>query len=305
MSTELMNTKEVADYLDIHEKQVYLLIKASRIPCSRVTGKWIFPKKLIDEWIELNAREGLKQARQKSKKITGALLAAGSNDPLLDMFLTATKTTHPDFYIFLANTGSVSGLKALNDGYTDIAFSHLFDPESGEYNIPYLASYLPHLNPLVVNLFYRDLGFIFRPETGKKIKDFQSLAKNKISIINRQAGSGTRVLLDYNLDKLGIPPEKIKGYEKEVFTHIEVGQAVLSGEADTGIASIAIARLLGLSFQAIAKERFDMILDKDTYFQPGIQSFIETLNTGAFRERVEKIGGYDFQHSGKFIYSTN
>ena len=159
-----MNTKEVAEYLDIHEKQVYGLIKAGRIPCTRVTGKWIFPKKSIDEWIETNTKSGMKQARKKSSQISGAILASGSNDPVLDMLLTATKKSHPDFYIFSANTGSVNGLKALNDGYTDIALSHLFDAESGQYNIPYLSKYLPDINPIVVNLFHRELGFLVKPE---------------------------------------------------------------------------------------------------------------------------------------------
>jgi excisionase family DNA binding protein len=300
-----MNTKEVADYLDIHEKQVYALIKTGRIPCTRVTGKWIFPKKFIDEWIDTNAQAGLKQARNKSNRISGAILASGSNDPVLDMLLTATKKSHPDFYIFSANTGSVSGLKALNEGLTDIALSHLYDPESGQYNIPYLPQYLQNLNPVVVNLFYRELGFLCQQSKSSLITGFESLAGKKISFINRQKGSGTRLLLDYHLQKLGLVPEGIDGYEKEVYTHFEVGLSILSGEADVGIASAAVGKLLGLAFKPITSECFDMILDQSTYFQSGVQSFIETLKSDAFRGRVEKIGGYDFQDSGKILYSRN
>ncbi len=303
MSEELMNTREVADYLDIHEKQVYALIKAGRIPCTRVTGKWIFPKKFIDEWIETNAQSGLKQARNKSNRISGAILASGSNDPVLDMLLTATKKSHPDFYIFSANTGSVNGLKALNEGLTDIALSHLFDPESGQYNIPYLPQYLQNVNPVVVNLFYRELGFLCQPSKSSHITGFESLAGRKISFINRQKGSGTRLLLDYHLQKLGIVPEEIDGYEKEVYTHFEVALSILSGEADVGIASAIVGKLLGLTFKPITSECFDMILDQATYFQSGVQSFIETLKTEAFRNHVEKIGGYDFRDSGKILYS--
>jgi putative molybdopterin biosynthesis protein len=303
MSDELMNTKEVADYLNIHEKQVYALIKIGRIPCTRVTGKWIFPKKLIDEWIDRDAKSGIKQARKKSSEISGALLASGSNDPVLDMLLTATKKSHPDFYIFSANTGSVSGLKALNEGLTDIALSHLFDAESGQYNIPYLPQYLQNVNPVVVNLFYRELGFLCQQSKSSHITGFESLAGRKISFINRQKGSGTRLLLDYHLQKLGIIPEEIDGYEKEVYTHFEVGLAILSGEAQMGIASAAIGKLLGLAFLPITSESFDMILDQSTYFQSGIQSFIETLKSGIFKDRVEKIGGYDFKDSGKILYS--
>jgi excisionase family DNA binding protein len=303
MSNELMSTKEVAEYLDIHEKQVYALIKTGRIPCTRVTGKWIFPKKFIDEWIDTNAKTGLKQARNKSNRISGAILASGSNDPVLDMLLTATKKSHPDFYIFSANTGSINGLKALNSGLTDIALSHLFDPESGQYNIPYLPQYLQNVNPIVVNLFHRELGFLFLQSKSSHITGFESLVGRKISFINRQKGSGTRLLLDHHLQKLGIVPEEINGYEKEVYTHFEVGLSILSGEAQVGIASAAIGKLLGLAFKPITSECFDMILDQTTYFQSGIQSFIETLKSDTFKGRVEKIGGYDFKDSGKILYS--
>ncbi|MFZ2418606.1 MAG: helix-turn-helix transcriptional regulator, partial [Smithellaceae bacterium] len=160
MSSELMNTKEVAKYLDIHEKQVYLLIKAGKIPCTRVTGKWIFPVKLIDEWLQTSAQDGFQQARKRVNSIDGALMAAGSNDPVLDMLLTAMKKDHPAFNIFSASTGSVNGLEALNSGLTDMAFSHLYDPETGDYNTPYLRQYCPDHQPVVVNLFYRQIGFL-------------------------------------------------------------------------------------------------------------------------------------------------
>jgi excisionase family DNA binding protein len=303
MSNELMSTKEVAEYLDIHEKQVYALIKTGRIPCTRVTGKWIFPKKFIDKWIDTNAKTGLKQARNKSGQISGSILASGSNDPVLDMLLTATKKSHPDFYIFSANTGSINGLNTLNLGLTDIALSHLFDPETGQYNIPYLSKYLPNINPVVVNLFHRELGFLILPDKASQIKGFESLISKKIRFINRQKGSGTRLLLDYHLQRLGIAVDQIDGYEKEVYTHFEVGLSIISGEADVGIASAIVGKLLGLTFKPITSECFDMILDQTTYFQSGLQSFIETLKSDTFKGRVEKIGGYDFKDSGKILHS--
>src|SRR5512136_36505 len=198
MSEEMMSTKEVAKYLGIHEKQVYALIKSKKIPSTRVTGKWVFPRKLIDEWIDSNAKTGLEQAKQKSRKIEGALLASGSNDPILDMLHTYMKKSYPEFYIFSANTGSTDGLKALNQGFTDIAWSHLLDPRSGQYNIPFLATYLPNLNPGVVNLFHRDLTFLVPPGNPLRLHGFKDLTRSKVRFINRQKGSGTRVLLDHH-----------------------------------------------------------------------------------------------------------
>ena len=305
MPEEMMSTKEVARYLGVHEKQVYALIKAKRIPSTRVTGKWVFPKRLIDEWIETHAKQGLEKAREKSAQMGGALLACGSNDPILDMLQTYMKKTYPEFLILSANTGSTEGLKALNRGYTDLAWAHLFDPKSGQYNIPFLPTYVPDVKAVVVNLFQRELGLIMAPKNPLSIRGFEDLSKKGVRLVNRQKGSGTRVLLDHHLKGLKISPSKIEGYEREVYTHFEVGLSILSKEADVGIATIAVAKLLGLPFIPIAKESFDMILEQKTFFHKGIQTFIEVLNSKEFRQRVEPIGAYDFKDSGKIVYSTN
>lgn len=305
MSEEMMSTKEVAKYLSIHEKQVYALIKSKKIPSTRVTGKWVFPKKLIDDWIDSSAKGGLEQARQKSKRIEGAFLASGSNDPILDMLHTYMRKSYPEFYIFSANIGSTDGLKALNMGYTDIAWSHLLDPKSGQYNIPFLSNYLPNVRPVVVNLFHRDLGFVVAHKNPLRIRGFEDLAKKEVRLINRQKGSGTRVLLDHHLKRLRITPSKINGYEREVYTHFEVGLSILSKEADVGIATVAVSKLLGLPFIPITQECFDMILDQSTFFEKGIQAFIEILNSQEFRNRIGGLGSYDFKNSGKILYSKN
>ena len=305
MSEEIMNTKEVAKYLGIHEKQVYALIKSKKIPSTRVTGKWVFPKKLVDDWIDSSAKRGLEQARRKSRRIEGALLASGSNDPVLDMLHTYMKKSYPEFYIFSANTGSTDGLKALNMGYTDLAWSHLFDPKTGEYNIPFLPTYLPNVKPVVVNLFHRDLGFAVSPKNPFHISGFEDLTQKGVRFINRQKGSGTRVLLDHHLKRLKVPTSKIQGYDREVYTHFEVGLSILSKEADVGIATIAVSKLLGLPFIPITQESFDMILDQSTFFEKGIQAFIEILNSQEFRNRLERLGSYDFKNSGKILYSKN
>ncbi|PKN60720.1 MAG: DNA-binding protein [Deltaproteobacteria bacterium HGW-Deltaproteobacteria-11] len=304
MSVELMNTKEVAKYLDIHEKQVYALIKAKRIPATRITGKWIFPRKLIDEWVESRAGEGLTLAKQKSNKIAGALLAAGSNDPVLDILQTWVRKAYPDLYLFSANMGSMNGLAALDNGHTDIAWSHLLDPESGKYNVPYLSALLPRIKAVVVNLFYREIGFITAPDNPHCINWFDNLARESLKFINRQKGSGTRVLLDHHLGQLGVSPDHINGYEREVYTHFEVGFSILSGEADVGIATAAVSKLLGLSFVPITRESFDMVLDQSTFFQKGVQAFMDVLDSREFRKGVEKLGSYDFRDSGKILYST-
>jgi putative molybdopterin biosynthesis protein len=302
MSDEMMNTKEVAGYLGIHEKQVYYLIKTGRMPATRVTGKWIFPKKVIDGWIEVSAKTGLEAARQKSSRISGALLASGSNDPVLDVLHTCLRKTYPELVIFSANTGSTEGLTALEQGFTDIAWSHLLDPETGEYNIPYLEKLVPHVKAVVVNLFFRELGFVTAKGNPLRICKFEDLPRKKVRFVNRQAGSGTRLLLDHHLAKSGIPSDRIAGYDEEVSTHIEVGLAVLSGGADTGIATAAVSSLLGLDFVSITRERFDMICDQSIFFQKEVQALVEVLNGDVFRKRVENLGNYDFKSAGRVLY---
>lgn len=304
MSEAMMNTKEVARYLDIHEKQVYVLIKAGGIPGTKVTGKWLFPKNLIDAWIEADARAGLKQARVKQGRIAGALLAAGSNDPVLDILQAALRQRHPDLYIFCANTGSMQGLKALRQGYTDLAWCHLLDPVSGEYNLPYLSSGLDAGKTVVVNLFHRQVGLLTAPGNPLRLRDIEDLGRPGIRFVNRQPGSGIRILTDHYLQALNIPSVQMEGYDREVATHLEVGLAILAGSADVGIATVAVARQLGLSFLPVREETFDMVLLQTTYFQKGVQTLIDVLRSEEFRAGVAHLGNYDFRDAGKIRYAA-
>ncbi|MDD5533964.1 MAG: substrate-binding domain-containing protein [Syntrophales bacterium] len=303
MPGEFLNTKEAARYLEIHEKQVYALIKAGKIPATRVTGKWIFPKRLLDEWIESTARDSLKKARKKSGRVEGALLASGSNDPVLDFLMTALRRDHPEFIIFSSNTGSTQGLRALGDGYTDIAWSHLLDPQSGEYNKPFLSA-LEEISPVLIHLFRRSVGLVVGPGNPSGIRGFEDLVRGDVRFINRQRGSGTRKLLDYHLERLGLDREKIAGYKDEAFTHMEVGLAVLSGEADAGLASVAISHLLGVGFIPVARESFDMIVGRSTFFEKGVQALIETLRSDKFRRKMIGLADYGFEDTGKILYSA-
>ncbi|MFA5518258.1 MAG: substrate-binding domain-containing protein [Spirochaetota bacterium] len=307
MKNDYMTTKEVADYLGVHEKQVYALIKENRIPCTRLTGKWIFPKHLIDEWLELDARSsiGMYAKTKEAKPGQGNyILAAGSNDPILDILLNDMQHISPGINIFSSSTGSTKGIKLLADGITDIAFCHLLDPETGEYNIPFIKSYMNDKKIAVIHLFYREIGFISSPALKEKVKSFNEIKEKKLRFINRQKGSGTRVLLDYLFEKNSIKADDITGYENEASTHFEVCLAILSNEADAGIATISAAKLLGLPFEPIKKESFDMVLPHSTFFNKSVQTFINALMSDDFKKRVSSLGEYDFTNSGGIIYSS-
>ncbi len=302
MSEEMMNTKEVAQYLGIHEKQVYALIKAGRIPCTRITGKWVFPRHIIDEWITENARGEVLQHTKRDMEGVNAIYAAGSNDPILDILISSI--TSDNFYVFSCSTGSTAGLSLLQQGSVDVSWCHLLDAKTGQYNLPYLQEHLGDLKIAVVHLFNRELGFLSTPSLPSPVASFDEIVQKKLRFINRQKGAGTRVLTDYHLEKNGIDPSLIRGYGREVYTHFEIGLAILSGEADTGIATVAVSKLLGLPFAPIVRESFDMVLTQDAFFHQAIQAFIERLRSDEFRTRVSHLGNYDFGESGKILYSN-
>ena len=298
---ELMNTKQVARYLGINEKKVYYLAKAGSIPCTRVTGKWVFPKKLIDQWIQESA-EGLVRTRQKDGE-RPFLLAAGSDDPSLGILRDLYSSHTSPVSFFTATVGSSAGLSAVRDGVADVAMAHLFDPETGEYNLPFAKKMLPS-GAVIVLLFHRELGLILSRGNPKGVNGLSDLTRKGIRTINRQQGSGTRHYFDLELAKLGIRPEEITGYEDSVPTHLEVGLKVLRKETDTGVATKTVAQLLGLDFVPLVRERFDILIPKACFFSPAIQILVSIVGSREFRNRVEAMGGYDASESGRIIASN-
>ena len=294
---ELFNTKSVAKYLGINEKKVYYLAKAGKLPCTRVTGKWVFPKKLIDEWIEESSRQVAGSTRRGRREI---LLAAGSDDPSLGILRDLYSARKTPASLFFATSGSGAGLAALSDGVADIALSHLLDTETGEYNLSFIQRTLSSA-VVIVPLFHRDLGLLTMQDNPLGLRTLADLGKGSIRMINRQAGSGTRHFTDAQFSKLGMDESKIKGYDQTVTTHMEVGLSILTKQADAGIATSAVARLLGLDFIALTRERFDIVIPRERFFSAGIQSLLEIVGSREFRKPVEALGGYDTSDSGRII----
>jgi putative molybdopterin biosynthesis protein len=295
---ELMNTREVARYLGINDKKVYFLAKAGKIPCTRVTGKWTFPKKLIDRWIEESAA-GLVESKAKTEE-RKFLLAAGSDDPSLgilhDLYEAETRCSS----FFMTTVGSSRGLAAIRSGVADFATAHLLEPaRTGAPDLAVLEL-LPS-DTMVVELFYRELGLLVAAGNPKDIKSLGDLARPNRRIINRQPGSGTRIYLDLGLSRARLNAKRISGYDSVVSTHLEVGLRVLRGAADVGLATRTTAQLLGLDFIPLTRERFDILVPKDRFFTRGIQVLLGIVGSREFRERVGTLGGYDLTESGRII----
>jgi putative molybdopterin biosynthesis protein len=296
---ELMNTRQVARYLRINEKKVYALAKARKIPCTRVTGKWTFPRKLIDAWIEQNAVSSpIRELRHEQQPL---LLAAGSDDPSLGILRELFEQQTKPASFFLNTIGSSGGLAAVRDGVVDLATSHILDAVSGEYNLRIVKNVLG-AKAVVVQLFHRQLGLVVARGNPTKLHAIGDLARSGVRMINRQIGSGTRLYLDQALGRLKIKSRNLNGYDTTVATHVEVGSQVLRGEVDTGLATMTTARMLGLDFIPLARERFDAVIPQERFFSPAIQILLSVIGSREFRGRLEAMGGYDCAESGRIVY---
>jgi molybdopterin molybdotransferase/putative molybdopterin biosynthesis protein len=217
------------------------------------------------------------------------LLISGSHDPVLDCLLELTQRNGVTLHSSL--TGSMGGIVALKRGTCHAAPMHLLHP-SGEYNIPYLRHYLPGEDITLVCIAGREQGVVSRD--GLSLADLPSH-----TFVNRQKGSGTRMLLDYELRRQGIDPGSIKGYDRELTTHIGVALAVRQGEADAGMCVYSAARALGLSFVPVGKERYELALRTGDLADQRIKTLLDAINSERFREILRHLGGYDTACTGQ------
>ena len=296
----MLNTREVAKYLNINEKLVYRLIKERKIPGTRVTGKWTFPKRLIDEWIVESAKENV-GLHTKIRELKNHIVIMGSNDFTIELLSHKLTEKFPDFTLSFSNVGSIEGLISLERGSCHIAGCHLLDADSGKYNTSFVARYLPGIEVTLVNLVHRDIGIIVRAKNPLQIKGVKDISREGIRIINRQQGSGTRILLDGELQRLGIDAGSLDGYDKEVNTHMEIAMAVLSGAADVGLGIFSAARMLGLEFIHVAKERYDLIIPNENLTAKPIEALQEVLRSRNFKQSINEMGGYDTSDTGRVI----
>lgn len=238
------------------------------------------------------------------EEISNTIVVVGSHDNTLDVLSDEIKAKNDQFRLSSSHVGSLGGLMALKKGICHVAGSHLLDAETGKYNISYIEQFLPDLPVKVINLVVRQQGLIVPRDNPKRIKGIEDLIRQDITFINRQAGSGTRVLLDYRLEQLGIDPEKIRGYDTEEFTHMSIAACVLSERVDCGLGIYAAARALDLGFIPIVTEQYDLIIPKKFFKEEKIRLMLEVIRADSFIRRVKKLGGYDTASTGELVYDS-
>jgi len=227
------------------------------------------------------------------------IFAIGSHDLTLDLmaqFLAARGRR-----LASANVGSLGGLVALRRGEAHLAGSHLLDPETGGYNISYIRQYLPGVPVKVVALVGRKQGLLVSKGNPKSIHSLEGLNRPDVHFINRQRGAGTRVLLDYELGKLGIAPEAIQGYNQEEYTHLAVAAAISSGRADCGLGIAAAAQALGLDFVPLFEERYELVILEEFFGVALLDPLFDVLEDPAFRQAVAELPGYDVTRMGELV----
>ncbi|MFQ5841563.1 MAG: substrate-binding domain-containing protein [Thermodesulfobacteriota bacterium] len=303
MEKEMLTAKEVAEYLNLNEKIIYRLVREGRLPGARITGKWTFSRSQLREWIESHSLEGIGSFPVLStSKAKNALFIAGSDDLLLSRVLA--KILHaecPELLTFYATTGSLEGIRAIREGTAHLAGVHLYHPQSGEYNLPYLGNFVPKERPFVFNLAYRNQGWMFRQKGCPAFRGAADLLQPGIRLINRERGSGTRVLLDYLLAQDKINPKEVVGYTDEVYTHLEVGLAILERQADVGLGIQPVAEFLGLRFFPVTTERYDLLVPQGSLTMEPVRIFFNLLNSRRFLKEAKALSGYDLKDSGKML----
>jgi len=233
------------------------------------------------------------EALRELPDLENTVVLIGSHDLLIDILedeLRARGVT-----LLASATGSLGGLLALRDGVAHLATSHLLDPGSGTYNRTYVARHLGSRAIRQVGLVWRQQGLMVAPGNPRRIGGWADLGRQDLTFVNRQKGSGSRVLLDYRLGQAGVAPEQVRGYRREEYTHWAVAMAVQSGLADCGLGIRSAAETMGLDFVPLEEEEFDLLIPEEHVSLPGMRALLETTASERFRRRVLSLPGYRFR----------
>ncbi len=262
---------------------------------TRADGILRIPQEL--EGLRADERVMVRLLRPKDQ-LDHTLIMIGSHDNTIDVLANELKKRDTRMHLSSSNVGSLGGLLAVRRGQTHLAGSHLLETDTGDYNFSYVEKHLQGKPVQLIKLAMRQQGLLVRPGNPKGIRGIEDLTRPDVSFVNRQAGAGTRILFDHHLERSGVQPSAINGYDQEEFTHMAVAVSVLSGRADAGMAIYSSARALGLDFIPIAEERYDLVIPESSVSDPKIQLLMDIVVSKPFRSMVTDLGGYDVSDAG-------
>jgi putative molybdopterin biosynthesis protein len=288
--SDLLTTEEAALYLRLSERKLYELVAAAAVPCTKVTGKWLFPRAALDRWLAAGlAMPALAQAPAPA-------IVGGSQDPLLDWALRDSGSglaTLPE--------GSEAGLERLVRGEVAAAAIHLhrLDGDDESANVDAVAT-APGLHDAVLLAFARrEQGLVTAAGNPLQLSDVASIAAKRARLALRPRGAGAQLLLIALIARAGLSLNALPVLSPPCPTAADLAQAIRAGRADCGVATRAVAQAAGLDFVPLTWERFDLVLRQRDYFRPSFQALFKFLRTATFRERAAELGGYDVSAAGE------
>ena len=237
-------------------------------------------------------------------QIDRTMVFAGSHDLTLDLLSSAIKKMDAAYSLSSAHVGSLAGILAIRKGENHVAGTHLLDEKTGEYNVSYIQQYAGDQEVVLVNLVYREQGWIVQKGNPKGIGTIEDVTKNEVRYINRQRGAGTRILFDYLLKQASIKPNQIYGYQREDFSHLSLAAAIKGGNADVGLGIYSAAKVLDLDFIPVAEERYDLLMTKAFYESDLGKMLLKVITSDSFKNEVESMGGYSCRDTGNVLYKN-
>jgi excisionase family DNA binding protein len=290
-----MTVTEVADYLRVRERTIYELVRTQRIPSCKLSGKLLFPKRLIELWVAQSAE----YPQASSHLASPSHVIAGSQDPLLEWSARESKCE-----LATLVEGSMGGLHRLLSGEALACGVHIVDPETGEYNARASAKSLPGLDFVVIEWARRRQGLVVAPGNPLDLGSIADLGIGGVRVAMRQEGSGSALLFAKLISDAAIDLDSFASAGAPVSSHADVARAVREGKADTGLAIEAVARDHGLDFIPLQWERFDLVVRRVEFFEPPMQSLLRFAGSAEFQARAESLGGYDTTHTGMVVYNS-
>ncbi len=237
----------------------------------------------------------------KKEKLENTLVVIGSHDPLLDELADMMHIDNDNVYMSSSHVGSMGGIMAIRRGEAHAAGCHLLDTVTGEYNISFMKKYFPTGGARLIRCVGRQQGLMVAKDNPLGITEFSDIKKEGIRYVNRQKGSGTRILADYLCEKEGVKYDEVYGYDREELTHTSVAAQIASGSADAGMGIYSAAKLYDLDFIPICIEEYDLIIPDHAWESPMVRQLIETLKSDRFREKILAMGGYTLENPGEEI----
>lgn len=302
-----LSTQEVADILHVSKSTIYDLIRKGEIHSYKIGRKVRFTQDDVDAYIARSRHEHSTAPVQRVDTHSTLLTPEPQKEPELilsgqDVLLDILASYLHQENVNAGRTylSSFEGLLALYQGKVQAAACHLYDGK--ECNASFVRSLMPGVPALLVNLSYRTQGFYVQKGNPKNIRGWQDLSRQDISVLNRRVGSSSRILLDVQLKKLGIPASELQGYDRIMSSHLTMAAAIAAGEADIAIGTERVSRQVeNLDFIPLLEERFDLVMQKKAMNSEPIKKLLEILNTPAFRREAAHFSGNDYRDLGKII----